>query len=59
MVQEYTNWPMERLENSEADPSIYRNLIYDRTDILDLWGKGWIDFSIYGAWARACTYERK
>lgn len=50
---------MERIENLETDPSMYGTSIYDKTGIVDQWGKGWIEFSIYGAGARGCSYERE
>lgn len=37
---------MERIEDSETDPSISGNLIYDKIGIVDQWGKVWIDFSL-------------
>ena len=52
MVQRYTNWPIERIENSETDPSIYGAQIYSKTGIIDHWGKGWTDFSVYQVGAR-------
>lgn len=30
-----TNWPMERIENLETDPSMYGTSIYDKTGIVD------------------------
>lgn len=36
---------MERMETSETVPSIYGNLIYNKTGIVDQCGKGWIEFS--------------
>lgn len=53
----YANQPMESMENSETDPSMYEILIYDK--IVDQWGKEWVDFSIHGAGARDCSYERE
>lgn len=53
------NWPMERMGDSETDPSISGNLIYDKIDIVDQWRKGRLDFSIYGAMARDRSYEKE
>lgn len=48
---------MERIENSETDPSIYGTLIYNK--IVDQWRKERTDFSIRGTGARDCSYKRE
>lgn len=49
---------MERIENSETDPSIHGTSIYNKTGIVNHWGKGRVGFSVYQVGAGDCSYER-